>query len=472
MADVLIIDDEKKICDLLKKMVARLGHKAACRRNCKTGLEAVLAHPYDVVLLDVLMPDGNGIDILREIKRAPSSPEVIIMTGFGNPDGAELAIENGAWDYIQKSGSPKKIMFSLARVLQYREGIKGVKRPTVALKLRGIVGTSPSMQTCFDEVARAAVSEANVLLTGETGTGKELMARAIHENSPRSSFPFEVVDCAALPVSLAESLLFGHLKGAFTGAEKSREGLLKQAHGGTLFLDEVGELPVSVQKVLLRVLQEHRLRPVGARGEIDVDFRLVAATNRNLEEMTDEGSFREDLLFRLKGQVIRLPPLRRRQGDMAHLLIYYLTKLCRKYSMGVKGFSVEFLETCSNYTWPGNVRELINTVESAILAARHEPTLFPKHLPKNIRIHTAKQSVRTGMPSHKAVQKAGIAENGFPTFQEFRKAAVREFEQAYFCDLMTHSGGDMDEARRLSELGRSRFYELLRNYRKSVSAHP
>ncbi len=469
MAKVLIIDDEQGICDLLKRIVGRLGHDAVCRGSCEEGLREVLSNPYDVVLLDVQMPDGSGIDLLEDIRGTPSSPEVIIMTGFGSPDGAELAIENGAWDYIQKTSSPKKIMFSLTRVLQYREGLEEAKGPAVALKMRGIVGGSLSMQSCFDEVAQASVSETNVLLVGETGTGKELLARAIHENSPRAVHHFEVVDCAALPAPLVESLLFGHRKGAFTGAEKSREGLIKQAHKGTLFLDEVGELPFSLQKVFLRVLQERRFRPVGGEREVNVDFRLVAATNRSLDEMVAEGTFRGDLLFRLKGQTIHLPPLRERHGDMASLLTYYLTIICQRYGIGVKGFSVEFLETCSNYAWPGNVRELVSCVETAILAARHEPTLFPKHLPKDIRIHAVKESVRKGTVSKGWAGKPFISGNGFPSFGDFRKLAMRELERTYFDDLMAHAGGDVKKARKVSELGRSRFYELLRGYRQSAS---
>lgn len=434
----------------------RLRKQSRCRHEGGT------INPYDVILLDVQMPDGSGLDLLPGIRGTRSAPEVIIMTGFGNPDGAELAIENGAWDYIQKSDSPKKIMFSLRRVIQYREGLKGSQGPAVALKLDGIVGKSPPMQACFDDLAQAATSDANVLLTGATGTGKELFAWAIHANSMRSGNNFVVVDCAALPETLVESLLFGHEKGAFTGAEKSRNGLVRQAHKGTLFLDEIGELPLSMQRVFLRVLQEHSFRPVGSKEEIKVDFRMVAATNRNLTRMVQKGLFREDLMYRLKGMVIHLPPLRERKGDMGPLLLYYLSRFCQRHNIGAKGFSVEFLETCSSYNWPGNVRELVNCLETALLAARSAPTLFPMHLPKSIRIQTARNSLNKQPLLPKPKGENLPARKDFPEFREVRQTAIRELEQKYFTDLMSYTEGNAEKARRISGLSRSRFYELLK----------
>ncbi|MCP4575950.1 MAG: sigma-54-dependent Fis family transcriptional regulator [Deltaproteobacteria bacterium] len=465
MAKVLIIDDDQMICRILMGMVIKLGHHAVCRYTRDDGMKEALSNAYDVILLDVQMPDGSGLDLLPEIRKTLSAPEVIIMTGFGDTNGAELAIENGAWDYIQKSDSPKKIMLSLQRVIQYREGIKGIQEPSVALKLDGIIGSSSSMQACFDKLAQAATSDSNVLLTGETGTGKELFARAIHENSTRSKNNFVVVDCAALPESLVESLLFGHKKGAFTGAEKSREGLVKQSQKGTLFLDEIGELPLSMQKVFLRVLQEHSFRPVGGREEIKIDFRMVAATNRDLTKMVRKGLFREDLLFRIKGFVIRLPPLRERQKDMASLLMYYLSSLCQRHNLSAKGLSVEFLEMCGAYDWPGNIRELVNCLETAILAARYEPTLFPKHLPNSIRIQTAKDFVDKRPPFSKAKEEALSLPEKISKFRMARDAAMKKFEIEYFKILLSHTGGNTEAALRLSGLGRSRFYELLRKHK-------
>ena len=235
-----------------------------------------------MVFLDVRMPDGDGLAMLPLIQAARSAPEIIIMTGFGNASGAELAITSGAWDYIEKGSSVKEITLSLVRALEYRKQKRSSNstRNVVMLKRDAIIGISPAIKACLEQVAQAAECDASVLVTGETGSGKELFARAIHENSRRAPKPFVVVDCAALPDTLVESLLFGHEKGAFTGAEQSRSGLVAQANGGTLFLDEVGELPLSMQKAFLRVLQEHRFRPVGSHREVCSDFRLVAATNR------------------------------------------------------------------------------------------------------------------------------------------------------------------------------------------------
>jgi len=249
MSRILIIDDDKSISKMLSNLVGQMGHEATSRHTLATGLDEMVVGAYDVVLLDVQLPDGSGLDILPQIRKSPSNPEVIIMTGYGSVDGAEIAIKNGAWDYIQKTDSPQKIILPLKRVIQYRNEVQKARPAAVALKLEGIIGNSSPMRACFNLLAQAASGMANVLLSGETGTGKELFARAIHENSERCRRNFVVVDCAALPETLVESLLFGHKKGAYTGADASRDGLMTQADGGTLFLDEVGELPAQLQKV-------------------------------------------------------------------------------------------------------------------------------------------------------------------------------------------------------------------------------
>lgn len=246
--------------------------------------------------------------------------------------------------------------------------------------------------------------------------------------------------------------------------EIQTEGLVIQSHKGTLFLDEIGELSLSVQKVFLRVLQEHSFRPVGSNKEIKIDFRIVAATNRDLDKMVNKGLFREDLLFRLKGFVIRLPPLRERQKDIATLLLYYLSRLCQQHDVGPKGLSVDFLEMCATYDWPGNVRELINCLEAAILAARYEPTLFPAHLPKSIRIKATKALVKK-QPTLSKTKDQNPLPKEFSKFRIARDAAMKRFEIEYFKDLLSHTDGNREKALRISGLGRSRFYELLRKYK-------
>ena len=314
-----------------------------------------------------------------------------MITGLGDPDEAELAIKSGAWDYLEKPASFDAIKLPLLRALEYRAERKS-GNPSIVLKRNGIIGDSQKITSCLELLAQAAGSDANVLITGETGTGKELFAKVVHSNSPRAKRNFVVVDCTALPETLVESVLFGHARGAFTGAETSEEGLIKQADGGTLFLDEIGELPLLIQKRFLRVIQEHRFRPVGGRQEIASDFRLVAATNRNLEDMVREGRFREDLLFRLRTIVIESPPLREIPEDIKKLTVYYMNDLCERFGIVAKGASPEFWEIVTEYPWPGNVRELIQALEKALISAKDEPMLFPKHLPTYIRIQVARSS--------------------------------------------------------------------------------
>ncbi len=273
--------------------------------SIREGLEKVSTGVFDVVFLDVWLPDGNGLEALPQIQQTSYQPEVFIVTGLGDADGAELAINSGAWAYIQKPLSMKNISLQLERALQFREEKTQAKSP-VLLRREGIIGNSKAIERCLSKVAYVARRDTNVLVTGETGTGKELFAKAIHDNSLRVRKKFVVVDCASLQKTLVGSMLFGHEKGAFTGAENSREGLIKQADGGTLVLDEIGELPLSVQTEFLRGLQEHRFRPLGSDKEIKSDFRLISTTNRNLKAMVKSRRFRQDLYFRLQTVSIEL----------------------------------------------------------------------------------------------------------------------------------------------------------------------
>ncbi len=464
MATVLIIDDDEKVCKLLSSVIGRLGHDVSSSHTIKQGLDAAQAGAFDVVFLDVLMPDGDGLDVLPLIREAPSSPEVIIMTSQGDPDGAELAIKNGAWHYIEKPSPLEQITLPLVRALQYRQE-KHASQRSVLFKRDGIIGQSPRMQACIDLLARAAASETNVFLFGETGTGKELFARAIHENGPRARQNFVVVDCTILPETLVESMLLGHEKGTFTGADRTQLGLIRQADGGTLFLDEVGELPLSMQKAFLRVLEERRFRPLGGRQEVTSDFRLVCATNRRLEEMVRKGEFRSDLLFRLRAMTIELPPLRDRQEDIRDLAIHHTTRICERYQLGTKGFSTDFFEVLCSYDWPGNVRELIHTLERTISVASQEPTLFPNHLPNHIRIQVTRSAIGEAGCTPCPVQLSGEQRpSGLPPIRDVREAAVAEAEDKYLRNLMLTTKGCMEEAQTISGLSRARLYALLRRH--------
>jgi two-component system NtrC family response regulator len=471
MANILIIDDDKLICDWIAKVVTELGHSSSYAHTLKEGLRKVQSEPFDIVFIDVRLPDGSGLDIIPKIKTSRFFPEIIVITGLGDPDEAEIAIKSGAWDYLEKPASIKAIKLPVIRALEYRaERMSG--KPTMVLRRKAIIGNSEKLTASLELLAQAANSEANVLITGETGTGKELFAKAVHYNSPRAKRNFVVVDCTSLPETLVESVLFGHARGAFTGAERSEDGLIKQADGGTLFLDEIGELPLLIQKRFLRVIQEHSFRPVGGRQEVRSDFRLVAATNRNLEDLVRDGRFREDLLFRLRTVVIESPPLREILEDIPALTEYYVSALCARFGIVPKGASPEFWDIVSEYQWPGNVRELIQALEKALISAKDEPILFPKHLPTYIRIQVARNSFPKKPASQGQPEMRSSAPKAPPKLKEIRKAAVSEAEQRYLKDLISFVGGDNDKACRISGLSRSRFYTLLRKYRPADGRRP
>lgn len=473
MEKILIIDDDDGIMKTLATLSQRMGCEAFWKPTLELGLMEVQASAYDVVLLDVHLPDGCGLDIIAQIRRAPAEPEVIIMTGFGDVNGAEIAVNNGAWDYIQKTGSTQDLTLSLKRVLEYRKEKVRHRAAPVALNLKGIIGESKPLLACYDQLAKAAAGDANVLISGETGTGKEIFARAIHENSRRASQSLVVVDCAALPETLVASLLFGHEKGVYTGADKAREGLVAQADGGTLFLDEVGELPADIQKVFLRVLQERKYRPVGGKRELGSDFRLIAATNRDLDEMVADGHFRRDLLYRLRTIELTLPPLWERCEDIKLLTIHYLAKTAERYGVQNKAISPDFLDALKRYPWPGNVRELINALETALFSAGPEATLYSRHLPPNIRLHAIKRALEKH-PGTAAPERFVRTADGGPcptpltTFKAFRKDALQKVEREYLRSLLDQTRNSVSESLDISGLSRSRFYDLLKQHRLSL----
>ncbi|WP_300670085.1 sigma-54 dependent transcriptional regulator [Desulfoluna sp.] len=485
MATILIIDDDQYICEILEAFILREGHRSLSRQTLTEGLQQLEQAAFDLVFLDVGLPDGSGLELVRRIRSTPGEPEVVIITGAGDADGAEMAIKNGAWDYLQKPFNLKEITLTLKRALQYRENLKASTIKEAPLDSQGIIGSSPIIHDSLTTLAHASRNNASVLITGETGTGKELFARAVHNNSQRKEKKFVVVDCAALPETLIESALFGHEKGSFTGAEKTSEGLVKQADEGTLFLDEVGEMNLALQKVFLRVLQEKCFRPVGSRVELKSDFRLVAATNRNLDDMVAEGSFRNDLLYRLRTVAIELPPLRMHPEDIQAIILYHTTDICQNFGIEPKGFSPDFFQILNAYSWPGNIRELVNTLEGAISKAGQEPILFPMHLPDAIRVHVARANVKGGNPPPTTtayqVKKAPnqstsrfpvvapdiTPTHGFPSRAEAmpsREEVLTETDQAYLSHLMRVTRGNIKESCQISGLGRTRLYTLMKKY--------
>ncbi|HUU04437.1 MAG TPA: sigma-54 dependent transcriptional regulator [Patescibacteria group bacterium] len=464
MENILIIHSDKISSERISNAVSQMGHTAFVAPTLAEGLQQARSGPFAVVFLEAELPDGSGLKSIAKIKSSGHAPQIIIITGFGNPDEAEFAITNGAWDYLEKPVSLEIIKMHIARILEYKTD-KGIKTTPVALERKDIIGSSKRLDDSFELLAQAAQSDVNILITGESGTGKELFAKAIHSNSRRAQGNFVIVDCTALPETLVESVLFGHVRGSYTGAYVSQEGLVKQADKGTLFLDEIGELPLAIQKSFLRVIQEHRFRPLGGSQEISSDFRLVGATNRSLEDLVQQGQFREDLLFRLRSLVIELPPLRECLDDLKELTLHYMGTLCQRFGLEPKGFSQEFWNTVSNYKWPGNVRELIQALEKALLAAKEEPILYPLHLPTYIRIQVARNGIQKQHAGQEIPENGTITPAAPTTLKEFHRTAVSAAEKRYFKDLMESVSGNIDEACRVSGLSRSRLYALLKKYR-------
>ncbi|WP_300157570.1 sigma-54 dependent transcriptional regulator [Solidesulfovibrio sp.] len=463
MGNVLIIDDDQTIRDALARVVSRLGHAPDMAATLSEGLRRAGEADVDVVFLDVRMPDGNGLDAIGEIRRAPSNPEVIVITGWGDPDGAERAMRQGAWDYIEKPPTVKTMTAPLVSAMEHRRQARAERGEGGLFRFSGIVGGNPKRAQCLEQAAKAAPSDVNVLLTGPTGVGKELFARAIHDNSPRRAKSFVVVDCAALPPGIVESVLFGSEKGVYTGADRRREGVLLRAHEGTLFLDEVGEMPLSVQKAFLRVLQERRVRPVGGLEEAPCHFRLVAATNQNLETMAAEGLFREDLLFRLQGVGIELPPLAGHPDDILDFAAHFAAEGAARLGFAARAFSEDFSRALLAYPWPGNVRELKNTLEGALALARGDEALLPVHLPLHIRVCAARNRVAgrgPGTAEEGTGLEPGLAVGVLPRFRDFRDQG----EARYLRALTGRFAGDVGRMLDVSGLSRSRLYALLKKH--------
>ena len=459
MAQILIIDDDKDMSFTLRGMVEHMNHTAAVAYTLKDGLDKASASMFDIVFLDVRLPDGNGLAAIPRLQQTAVSPEIIIVTAHGDPGGAELALKGGVWDYLTKPLLLVDLRLSIDRALKYRRQKRMCAAP-VAIDRHGIVGESSQMKSCMDKLAHAAGMDAGILITGETGTGKELFCRAIHANSVRSQGKFVPVDCAALPEHLVESILFGHAKGAFTGAYEARSGLIKEADGGTLFLDEIGELSPHLQKAFLRVLQERSFRPVGMETEVSSNFRVVAATNRDLDDMIGKGLFRKDLLYRIRTLVIELPPLRERTQDIKELVLYHSARICDRYGIGTKGFSPECLQVLQKYSWPGNVRELVNVLENIITAAGNEPTIYAKHLPPEIRIQLKSLALENRQTKPRETLSFDSKSGRLPKMNKFVDNAKRQ----YLLELMRKTNGNVLQACKLSGLPKTTLYDQLKKY--------
>ncbi len=369
-ARILVIDDERGIRTLCRDVLARAGHQVELADTAAAGRLAVAAQPFDLVLCDIGLPDLDGVSLLPSLLAAPAggpSPAVILITAYPSIDTAVRGLKLGARDYVAKPFSPDELRHVVGRALDEDRLRRAHRALQGQLAGAPLVGSSPAMDELRRTLDRAAASDATVLITGESGTGKELVARALHGASPRSAGPFVVVDGAALSRTLADSELFGHVRGAFTGADTAKRGLLRAADHGTIFLDEIGELPLPAQPKLLRALADGEVKPVGAHQAIQVDLRVIAGTNRDLQAEIGAGRFREDLFFRLAVVTLEVPPLRARRGDVPVLARHFADQAALRAGRGGVELAADAVAALERHTWPGNVRELENVIERAVI---------------------------------------------------------------------------------------------------------
>jgi two-component system response regulator HydG len=395
MKKILVVDDDTAHRMMLHAVLSDEGYSVTEADDGTTAVKAVQQEFYDLILMDVRMTEMDGVEALEEIKKISPGIPVLMMTAYPSVPPAVKAMKLGALDYLTKPLDTDELRLRIAKLL----GQHTLKAEQQQVKIRlsntsGLIGSSEKMQQLFETLALVAPTDTTVLILGESGTGKELVADAIHVNSSRADNPLVKVNCAALPETLLESELFGHEKGAFTGAIARRKGRFEIADGGTIFLDEIGELPVSVQVKLLRVLQEQQFEPVGSSKTTTVDVRVIAATNRNLEEEMAQGRFREDLFYRLNVFPIHVPPLRERKEDIQPLAEFFLTKYREKHKRQMKGFTPRSLDLFMRYDWKGNIRELENTVERSVILCQEE-YITPYHLPTPLQALASELEVDT-----------------------------------------------------------------------------
>ncbi len=390
MAAILVVDDEESARTTLALLLAKRGHQVTEAEGVKAAARALAEAVFDVVITDLRMPDGDGLEVLRTAKTRSPEAEVILLTAYAGWESAKEAMRLGAFDYFEKGKEPDELFHRIDTALEK----KALRRENENLRrqvrerytLPGIIAHSKEMQRLLELVTRVGPTDATVLIQGESGTGKEVIAKAIHHTSLRAQGPFVAVNCGALPEPLLESEIFGHVKGAFTGATMNKKGLFEEAHEGTFFLDEIGEMPPTLQVKLLRVLQDNEVRRVGSNQPVTVNARVLAATNRDLGQMMRQGTFREDLFYRLNVIAVVLPPLRERREDIPVLAEHFLERFSGKHGRTLR-LSPEAMERLLRYPWPGNVRELENTMERTAILARKE-TIEPEDLPPHIAAGT------------------------------------------------------------------------------------
>ena len=385
---ILVVDDDESLRRVTEVQLQEEGYDVATAASGEEALQRLEGGPYDLVISDLKMPGMSGVDLLREVRQRHPEVVVILLTAFGTVETAVEAMKLGAYDYVTKPVNPDALRLIVGRALDHvrlREEVRSLRRSLdEKYGFENIIGRSPSLLYILDAAARAAQTDATVLIRGETGTGKELLAKGIHFNSPRRSRPFITINCGAIPRELLESELFGHLKGSFTGAISHKKGKVEMADGGTLFLDEIGDVPLELQVKLLRLIQEREIEKIGEGRPIKVDVRIIAATHRNLQAMIEDGTFREDLYYRLNVIPLEIPPLRDRAEDIPELVKHFFELAKRKHARDELVLPETLMPYFTAYRWPGNVRELENVVERLVVLARG-PQVTVDDLPESLR---------------------------------------------------------------------------------------
>jgi len=449
---ILVADDDAVARDLLVEALRKEGYQVEAVAGGAQAIERGRQKRFDVVLTDIRMGSVDGLEVLREFKQLSPDTPIVLLTAFGSMEGAIEAIKQGAYDYLAKPFKKEEIKLVVRRSLDHgrlvRENARFREELGERQELSPLVGSSPLMLEVYKLVARVSTGKSTVLLEGESGTGKELIARAVHANSPRRERLFVPVNCAALPDTLLETELFGHEKGAFTGAAGVKQGLFETAHEGTIFLDEIGDMGLSLQVKLLRVIQEQEVRRVGGTGSIKVDVRIVAATNRDLASLVKEGRFREDLFYRLNVVRIGLPPLRERRGDIPMLAHHFLQKFSGGPTSQITGFVPDALSMLQRYHWPGNVRELENAIERAV-SLSHGPLVLPDDLPDTIRNAGA-------MSCDDTVGKGSGKEEALLTLDEVQKRHLMR--------VLRETGGNKARAAKILGIDRRTLYRMAERF--------
>jgi len=461
LVHVLVVDDQASVRELCKEIIESLGYRASTAEDGVAALAALEQEQMDIVLTDLKMPRMDGIELLSRVKEISPHTEVVLMTAYASIPTAVEAMRQGAYDYLAKPFQTEEVRILLERVVRKRELVDENRLLREQIKQGGgygkLLGTHPTMQRLFRLMVKVSQNQYPVLIQGESGTGKELVARSIHENGPRARHSFFPVDCGALVPTLIESELFGHVRGAFTGASQTKPGLLEAAQGGTVFLDEIGDLPLDLQVKLLRALQEKEIRPVGSNRRTKIDVRVIAATHQDLEAAVDQGTFRKDLFYRLNVVNLRLPPLRERRSDISMLVQHFLDKFT---APGQKrpAVSEEAMRRLMAYDWPGNVRELENCIERAV-ALGSGPVLQTADLASsvlNARPHGGPLLVPVGEGQDKSL--VPMEEGGEGT------VPLAELERRAIFRAIADAGGDKLMAARLLGIGKTTLYRKLKEY--------